>query len=131
MLSADGILTRFGNENDYRRNEAGPDAINNIFVKSAKNENKVGIEIGSEGKGLSTISSVRVLGNTKHSNSKAFNNFLTELNVSLIIRGDELKSFVTDHTPEHRFEEVIKGLNLDEPYSFLKNNRKLLNLRYS
>ena len=128
-LSVDGILTRFGNVNDYRLNRAGPDALRNIFAQGRDQITKVGIEIGRES--LSTISSVRVLGDKERSDSRDYQNFLTELNVSSIIRGDELKSFVTDHSPVYRFGEVAVGLNLDEPYSFLKNYREILNDRLS
>ena len=53
------------------------------------------------------------------------------LNVSPAIRGDELKSFITDHSPVHRLEEVVQSLKLSEPYRYLKNSRTYLLERYT
>ena len=131
ILSADGILPRLGNVDDYRLNKAGPDALENNLASDQKKEAQVGIEIVCGGDISNKFGSIQTISQKTHSESDNFKNFLKELNVSPVIRGDELESFITNHSPVHRFEEVVQSLKLTVPNNVLVNSRIYLQERYA
>ena len=90
----------------------------------------MGIEIVREEKIPRKFGSIRTIGEKTHKESKSYRDFVNLLNVSPAIRGDELKSFVTDHSPVHRLEEVLQCLKLNEPNGMLVTSRTYLQERY-
>ena len=65
----------------------------------------------------------RVVGKSVKRKPKEFNKFLSELNVSSLVRGDELKSFVTDQSAAQRFKEVCLFTGQEKAFTALNNSR--------
>ncbi len=140
-MSKFGSIERLGAEENLDRNEAGPDALSNVYA-DAKNEKasvhvvfekSMGVQasVKEQGKqrkkfnvknvnaGLDTVEMTRFVKETAQQTSIEFDNLVSKINVSLFIRGDELNLLLSHTSPTQRFETVVKSLGRTELFDNL------------
>ena len=110
ITSEDGTVERIGNEENIKRNKAGPIALKNAFRANEKNPSSVRAKIEAYDKSDSTKATKflieRIVGAKLKSESELQTSFLNAIKISPIIRGEEANSFVTELSPNQRFERL-------------------------
>ena len=142
VTSKNGAIERFGDVENLNLNKSGSRALKNVFTDLDNKDAYVQIEIeqinydvdenSKQSKSFEVqlektkFEFKRLVGEPAEQYSYGFNEFLTEYNVSSLIRGDELKSFVTDRSPVQRFGDVCKSIGQEEAFRALKVSRNTL-----
>ena len=110
ITSEDGTVERIGNEENLIHNKAGPIALKNAFTTNEKSPSSVRAEIEAYDKSDSTKATKfwieRIVGAKLKSESELQTSFLNAIKISPIIRGEEANSFVTELSPNQRFERL-------------------------
>ena len=110
ITSEDGTVERIGDEENIMRNKAGSIALKNAFRANEKNPSSVRAEIEVYGKSSSTKETTfwieKTVGASEESKSELHTCFLNAIKISPIIRGEESNSFVTELSPNQRFERI-------------------------
>jgi ABC-type cobalamin transport system ATPase subunit len=118
VLSKDGTIKRLGLR--AVNNQAGPTALAHNLAAEKKMPSEVHVELSQ---GEITIETTRTI--TARTRPEALDNLAGLLNVDPIIRGHELRHFVEHQTPEERYSEVAKWLQLTLLVEAQKNLRLL------
>ena len=120
MLSKDGTLARLGQR--AVNNQAGPAALAHTQAKEAKVNPTVAFTVIS---GKETWHGRRAAEGANRAMPAVGAKLNTLLSVSPIIRGHELRTFVEAHTPEQRYADIARWLQLAPLVEVQKNIRAL------
>ena len=139
VISKNGTIDRLGGSENWSLNKAGLHALKNVFTDLDKRDSYVRIEVEKMSNAVNDNSKQakstkkkqkkvkfqfkQVVGKPPKRKSKEFNKFLSELNVSPLIRGDELKPFVTEQSATQRFKEASIFTGQEEAFTALNNSR--------
>jgi recombinational DNA repair ATPase RecF len=123
MFSDDGTLKNLGTKAVH--NKAGPDALAHYLAKEQKLTPEVVIKF-QKGKTITVDNKRNVIGKGRMHVPQDAKIIKTYFFASPIIRGYALRQFVEGMTPEDRYIEVAKWLQLDPLVVVQKNLRKLL-----
>ena len=126
-LSPEGILSRFGKSENIDQNQAGQDAIVNYRSDKKGKKAKVRLELGTrEEDDVNKFEIIQVVRGKKATKSVAKSRFYSKIPASLIIRGEELQSFVTEWKMTRRFQGVEKWKQHQEAFRYLNRYNRVL-----
>ena len=139
VTSQNGTIDRLGTIENLSLNKAGLYALKNVFTDLDKKEAYVRIEVEkmddtADENNKQTKSTKnepkktkfqfkRLVGKSAKRKPKEFSEFLSELNVTSLIRGDELKSFVADQSAAQRFKEACQFTGQEKVFTVLNKSR--------
>ena len=142
VTSMDGTIERIGEDKNLNLNKAGFHALKNVLTDLDKKDSFVQLEVEkvvdevdehskqSKSKKKEQKSTKfqfkRIVGKPTKRKLKGFRIFQSELNVSSLIRGDELKSFVTDQSAVQRFKEACRFTGQEKAFIALNTSRTSL-----
>ena len=122
LVSDDGTLDRLGKFRSVNSNQAGYTALSNDLAQS---RNITPIVKCSLITGNESIECSREASGTSRTLVPETANFITQIEVSPIIRGYKLREFVERQTPEHRYNDVVKWLQLSPLLEIQENIHSL------
>ena len=132
VMSKFGSIERLGAEEKLNRNEAGPDALKNVYAdeknekasvhvvyeklmgvqafdkKSSKQKKKPNAK--NMNVDLDKVELTRFVKGEAQQSSTEFDDLVSKINVSPLIRGDELKVLLSHTSATQRFETVVESL---------------------
>ena len=127
-LSPEGFLSRFGKSENMEQNQAGQGAIVNYRSDKEGKKAMVRLELGFRDDKNTRFELVRVVGDADASTSNLGSAFYSKIPALLIIRGEELQSFVTEWKLTRRFEGIEKWKQHQQNFEKLNQNNRLLHV---
>ncbi len=125
-FSPEGILSRFGKTENIDQNQAGQSAIVNYRSDSEGKKAITRLGLGLRDVDDKKFEIVQVVGNSDESTSEANSAFYSMIPAPLIIRGEELQSFVTEWELTRRFEGIEKWKQHRLDFEKVNQNTSLL-----
>ena len=122
LVSEDGTLDRLGKSRSVNSNQAGYTALSNDLAQS---KNITPIVKCSLITGNESIECSREASGTERTLVPAEARFITRLEISPIIRGYKLREFVEHQTPQARYNDVVKWLQLSPLLEIQENIHSL------